>query len=607
MFVHERTGRTNPGRVSWIALACLLTALAFAVPAVAGGKGKGSGGNGKQSAGAGKKSRDAKGKAGDRSSSAKSKAKPASGKSAGAAAKDGGKPSGRDDGKARPRARTAATSTDSRDGGGAKSSGSEGASGSSGGGGRRAREADGKERNRGKSDRNGSGDQGQGPSRQPEPPQSPSGSAPAATLRSLNAGPSGAFAGAAPVDLAPGAGVPDSAAPSPPASGERLRVAPAASPVVRTVRSVVEVIPPVIWLLVGVLAAITLLLAAGSWLLAHRGRRLEHQREALLEDVGLLQRALLPAAPEQIAGVATSVAYRPATGPDAGGVFYDALALKDGRLGLLIGELSIGGRRSLGLTALVRHTLRAYLEAGLQPRTALQLASRVLDHQLAGEQASVTTAVYDREHGVLTYASAGNPPPVVLGTAGFEPITACASPPLAAGEPTGLRQTTVSLPPGSLVCFYTEGVVRATVRGHPFGYRRLWAALGELGVPGDARSLLERIGDEADDQATEDMAACLLRVAHHVPAAASQGLVRRVEELELFRGDLETDRPAEFLAACGIPSDTIAELIEEFRSTGSRLGGVLLRVLVGPGLPHAELALNRVELLPAFTPAAARA
>jgi hypothetical protein len=126
-------------------------------------------------------------------------------------------------------------------------------------------------------------------------------------------------------------------------------------------------------------------------------------------------------------------------------------------------------------------------------------------------------------------------------------------------------------------------------------------------MPGDARSLLERIGDEADDPAREDMAACLLRVAHHVPAAASQGLVRRVEELELFRGDLETDRPAEFLAACGIPSDTIDELIEEFRSTGTRLGGVLLRVLVGPGLPHAELALNRVELLPAFTPAAARA
>jgi hypothetical protein len=369
---------------------------------------------------------------------------------------------------------------------------------------------------------------------------------------------------------------------------------------------VVEVIPPVIWLLVAVLAAMTLLLAAGSWLLAHRGRRLERQREVLLEDVGLLQRALLPAAPEQIAGVATSVAYRPASGPRAGGVFFDVFALGDDRLGLLIGELSIGGRRALGLTALVRHTVRAYLEAGVQPRTALQLAARVLAHQLGGEQASVTTAVYDREHGTLTYAAAGHPPPVMLGTAAFEPITACASPPIGAPEPTGLRQTTVSLPRGSVVCFYTDGVVRAPVRAQPFGYRRLWLALGELGVHGDARSLLERIGAEAD-ATRDDMAACLLRVAHHVPAAAGGGGVRRVEELEVFRGDLDTGRPVEFLAACGVPSDHIDAVIEEFRAASARLGGAVLRVLVGSGLPRAELALNRVELLPAFAPVAQRA
>lgn len=140
----------------------------------------------------------------------------------------------------------------------------------------------------------------------------------------------------------------------------------------------------------------------------------------------------------------------------------------------------------------------------------------------------------------------------------------------------------------------------------PFGYRGLSLALGDLGVHGDARTLLDGIAERGDGP-VGDMAACLVRVAHHVPAAATQGIVRRVQELELFRGDLETDRPAEFLAACGIPSDTIDELSEEFRSTGGRLGGVLLRILVGPGLPHAELALNRVELFPAVAPVSARA
>jgi hypothetical protein len=606
-----------------MALPCLVAVLALGVPAVAGGKGKGDGGHGKRPAGASKKKsgdESAKGKSGDPNVSAKpAKSKPAAGKRRGASTKDDVKSPGHGNRDARPRARASATSISSQQDGGAKKSGSVGVSDKSAGDARRSRDsssagaagAAGAEPKGGGKDRRGrkpSG--GKGSSRQAQAPRTPPASAPTATVPRLGAAPGrppgGAFAGAAPIDLAPGAPVPDSAAPSRQASGERLRVAPASSPVVRTIRRVVEVIPPVIWLLVAVLAAMTLLLAAGSWLLAHRGRRLERQREALLEDVGLLQRALLPAAPEQIAGVATSVAYRPASGPDAGGVFYDVFALDDDRLGLLIGELSIRGRSALGLTALVRHTVRAYLEAGVQPRTALQLGARVLVHQLGGEQASVTTAVYDREHGILTYAAAGHPPPVVLGTAAFEPITACASPPIGAPEPTGLRQTTVSLPPGSVVCFYTDGVVRTPVGAQPFGYRRLWLALGELGVHGDARSLLERIGAKAD-ATRDDMAACLLRVAHHVPAAASGGGVRRVEELEVFRGDLDTDRPVEFLAACGVPSDRVDALVKELRAVGARLGGAVLRVMVGSGPPRAELALNRVELLPAFAPVAQRA
>jgi hypothetical protein len=364
---------------------------------------------------------------------------------------------------------------------------------------------------------------------------------------------------------------------------------------------VVEVIPALVWLLVGALALFTLLGAAASWLLAARKRRLEDQREALLQDVGLLQRALLPPAPEQIAGVATSVAYRPAAGPAAGGDFYDVFALDGERLGLLVGELSSSGRRALGVTALVRHTLRAYIEAGMAPRTALQVASRALEHQLGEDEATVTAAVYDRQSGMLTYASAGHPPPVVLGAAAFEPLTACGSPPLGSGETTGLRQTSVALPPGSTVCFYTDGVLEARVRDERFGYRRLTRALSGMGARADARELLDQVGQEADGS-SDDMAACVLRVAQHVAAVPEGEEIHRLEELEISRKGLHGREPAEFLAACGVPSDQIEALVEEFRATGDRLGGGLLRVRVGPGVARADLSLAGANLL---TPARA--
>ncbi len=373
------------------------------------------------------------------------------------------------------------------------------------------------------------------------------------------------------------------------------------SQIVRTVKRAVAVVPPVIWVLVAVLALASSLLAGGSALLAHRKRRVERQREALLEDVGLLQRALLPPAPEQIAGVATSVAYRPASGRNAGGDFYDVFALDGERLGLLIGDVSATGHRALGLTTLVRHTLRAYLEVGMAPRAALAVGSGVLAHHLGGDPASVTAAVYDRETGMLTYAGAGHPPPVVLGSVGFEPVTACPSPPLGEAEPTGLRQTSVLLPAGSLACFYTDGVVEARVGGELFGYRRLWLALSRLAGRATAPAVLERVAEEAD-ALPDDMAVCVLRVAHHVPAAGAGQGVGRIEELELSRDSVRTIRPSEFLTACGVPSDRVDALIEEARAAVQRLGGGVLRVEIGPGVARAELALSRMDALaPALT------
>src|SRR4029078_9428157 len=134
-----------------------------------------------------------------------------------------------------------------------------------------------------------------------------------------------------------------------------------------------------------------LLLLAGAilGLTALRNRRLQRQRAVLLTQVGVLQQALLSAVPEQVGALAVSVAYRPAAGLAAGGDFYDVFALDRGRTGIVVGDVSGHGRESLGPASFMRHMVRSYLEAGLSPRGALQVAGRVVAEHNSDDFATV--------------------------------------------------------------------------------------------------------------------------------------------------------------------------------------------------------------------------
>ncbi len=352
-------------------------------------------------------------------------------------------------------------------------------------------------------------------------------------------------------------------------------------------------IPWPVWVVLGALAALALALAARSGVTGFRARRLERQRRQLLDDVGLLQAALLPALPDRVGSARVSAAYRPADGPAAGGDFYDLFALEDGRLAIIVGDLSGHGREALPHTALVRFTLRAYLEAGLSPRSALQTAATVLERQLGDQLATVLAATYDPDGQVLVYASAGHPLPIVLGAQSFEPIIACSSPPIGMGLPTGMRQTTLSLPGQSLLCFYTDGVVEARVEGSLFGADRLARTLSEAGDDFTASELLGHVAAAAPQRA-DDMAACLVRIEGDRSIA-----ITRVEHLELDRWGAKSDYALQFLVACGVEEGKAGEILRAARSTRERDGNVVLEVRLGDGPPEAVVRRRNVAMLPA--------
>jgi serine phosphatase RsbU (regulator of sigma subunit) len=363
------------------------------------------------------------------------------------------------------------------------------------------------------------------------------------------------------------------------------------STIATTVTKIINVVPAAMRIVIAALIALALALAVSSRVAALRARRLMRQRRELLADVGLLQAALLPELPGRIGPVGTSAAYRPASGPGAGGDFYDVFALGDGRLAVIVGDVSGHGREALPHTTLMRFTLRAYLEAGLSPRGALQAATPVLERQLSGSFATVVLATYHPRERTLVYASAGHPPPVVAGSEALALLTVCSSPPIGAGQPTGRRQTVISVPGRALACFYTDGVVEARVGRRLFGLSRLRSTLAAVGPKANAAALLEQVAQESDTR-PDDMAACLLRIEGEELAPRVS-----VEEIELDRRDLLRGRAARFLKAAGVEAEEAAEALRSLRSLLAQHGAAVVELQMGEGSPQVSLRPNNVAQL----------
>jgi hypothetical protein len=347
------------------------------------------------------------------------------------------------------------------------------------------------------------------------------------------------------------------------------------SPLRVVLRGAAQVIPTVMWIAVGVLGVLVLLLGAHTVLAAARTRRLERQREKLMEDIGLLQAALLPAVPPRLGALLTTVAYRPADGPAAGGDFYDAFALSDGRVGLLLGDVSGHGRQALAKTTLVRFTVRAHLEAGMSPREAIAVAGRSLDGRLADDFSTVLAAIHDPAKGTLTYASAGHPPPLVLGPPAHSPLTASSAPPIGVGFPTGQRQTVLPMPEGTTVAVYSDGLLEARIDGKPLGSERLSEWLADLGPEATAKQLLDLVVQRAD-RVPDDLAAVVLHAAPGASAPAA-----RIEQLKLDVLDIEGPDLDGFLQAAGISRANRVVVGRKVSEQLAITGGVIVEVRTG--------------------------
>ncbi|RZB19496.1 PAS domain S-box protein [Streptomyces sp. F001] len=195
-------------------------------------------------------------------------------------------------------------------------------------------------------------------------------------------------------------------------------------------------------------------------------RRYTSQHEAAL----VLQRSLLPQhLPEQSA---VDVAYRylPADSRvGVGGDWFDVIPLSGARVGLTVGDVVGHGVHAAATMGRLRATVRTLALLDLDPAELLTRLNDLVAQDsephagdgLSDEALGVTClyAIYDPVSGRCVWASAGHPPPIVADASGSVAWSA-----LAPGPPLGLgglpyENVELSLSSGSVVAFFTDGVV----------------------------------------------------------------------------------------------------------------------------------------------------
>ncbi|MFN2226288.1 MAG: SpoIIE family protein phosphatase [Anaerolineae bacterium] len=245
-----------------------------------------------------------------------------------------------------------------------------------------------------------------------------------------------------------------------------------------------------------VLLALGIALPAAWFGLLARERRGEAVERAHIEHqlqvARLIQQTLLPRQSPELPGWRMYSHYQPAQA--VGGDFYDFLHLEDGRLGLVVGDVTDKGMPAALLMATTRSLLRTVAEQVHSPGEVLRRVNELLAREIPPKMfVTCLYAVLDPATGRLRYANAGHNLPYRShpGNGGVAELRA-------RGMPLGLmpdmeyeeKETTIA--PGECLVFYSDGLVEAhNPRREMFGGRRLQGLLDDCA--GECPTLIQHL------------------------------------------------------------------------------------------------------------------
>jgi serine phosphatase RsbU (regulator of sigma subunit) len=194
-----------------------------------------------------------------------------------------------------------------------------------------------------------------------------------------------------------------------------------------------------------------------------------------------LHRSLLPTTLPAVPGATLAARYVTGSG-NVGGDWYDVFGLPDGRLGVVVGDVAGSGLAAAVIMGRMRSALRAYVLETPDPAAILRLLDRNVQYFDPDAMATVLYGLYTPGTGEFAFSSAGHLPPV-LATADERPAAMLPiqpDPPIGAADDPRRGSVTVVIPPGALLCSFTDGLVERRDEVIDRGIGRVAATLDEL-------------------------------------------------------------------------------------------------------------------------------
>lgn len=240
--------------------------------------------------------------------------------------------------------------------------------------------------------------------------------------------------------------------------------------------------------------------------IARRKRKNEELSTAYQKEhkiAGMLQHTLSTRPPADATGtLAVDMIYRAAKDEaEVGGDYFDVFPAGDGRIAVVVGDVSGKGLEAASRTAEVKFTLRAFVRQGGDPGQILsRLSAYLADPPVFASARSeyfvaLTLLLADMETGEVTAAVAGSEPPLIVRRNGdMEGLYANGLP---AGVDAGAEYNVASgrLEPGDFLVLATDGITEARSGGANFlgfdGLMRLaYAARNQRTLKGIGEKIL---------------------------------------------------------------------------------------------------------------------
>ena len=236
-------------------------------------------------------------------------------------------------------------------------------------------------------------------------------------------------------------------------------------------------------------SAIATSVAAQAALALDNARLYQQQKEF----ADAMQRSLLPHEEPDIPGIEVGHVYASSAHVDVGGDLYDFLALDDGRLAVVLGDVTGHGVDAAADMAMAKFVFRSLARENPEPGEFLAAANAVVCDEIApGKFVTMLYLTVDPRTGEVACASGGHPLPRILLPDGTVQVLEARGLALGVEPGQSYPEAKAELPPAAAVVLYTDGVVEARRGAEFYGTERLDATL-TAGRELSARELAEQV------------------------------------------------------------------------------------------------------------------